>query len=62
MMPALGSFGPLFLLLGLQPHGQIWISYIGAFSITLALLILQKEVCNLRQLIEAIAKLEDSVH
>ncbi len=30
LVPALVAFGPLFIVMGLQPSGMMWVAYVGA--------------------------------
>ena len=39
LVPGL-SFGPLFMVIGLQPHGMTWFAYLGAIMTSVCVLVL----------------------
>ncbi len=40
LVPALVAFGPLFIVMGLQPSGMMWVAYVGATMTSVGMLCL----------------------
>ncbi|MHC5065109.1 MAG: hypothetical protein ACYTG5_14175 [Planctomycetota bacterium] len=40
LLPALLAFGPVFIVIGLQPDGLRWFAYVGALMTSLGLLVM----------------------
>ena len=38
LMPALLAFGPLFMVIGLQPEGMIWLAFLGGLMVSFSTL------------------------
>ena len=38
LVPALVAFGPLFIVMGLQPSGMMWVAYVGAMMTSVGVL------------------------
>jgi len=36
LMPAFLAFGPLFMVIGLQPNGTLWLSFLGGLMVSIS--------------------------
>lgn len=36
LMPAFLAFGPLFMVMGLQPGGAVWLSFLGGLMVSIS--------------------------
>jgi len=52
LMPALLAFGPLFMVIGLQPHGTLWIAFLGGLMVSFSTLSLFNRQQRLMQKME----------
>ncbi len=46
LVPALVAFGPLFIVMGLQPSGMIWVAYVGAMMTYVGVLCVFGLLCS----------------
>ena len=46
LVPALVAFGPIFIVIGLQPSGMTWVAYAGALMTSVGVLCVFGLLCS----------------